>query len=246
MDEHATFLKAIIAQPDRDLPRLIYADWLEENPKSSCVVCLGSGKEPWSCKVCEAEPDPDGEVRHGKGCYVLDSDGGGYEWIERDPCSRCHGTGEVGNGHAERAEFIRVQCELARLNDDSVMCHHPDAKPGDWYNDSDCLKCGRAAAIRRRERELWAAHGKTWFGTEFTAAGWVTLEDVRRGFMESVEMPWSDFRTHAHAIMAATPLRKVRLTTWSDDIMGELSAARFSGIEGIEFELPRRAVVLTA
>jgi uncharacterized protein (TIGR02996 family) len=213
-DEHATFLKAIIARPDLDLPRLVYADWLEGTAgQKPCPACpeLGYGNEP--------------------------------EWTTEIPlywCGQCdQATRSVPNGHAERAEFIRVQCELARLNDDSVMCHHPDAKPGDWCNDSDCLKCGRAAALRRRERELWAAHGKTWFGTEFTAAGWVTLEDVRRGFMESVEMPWSDFRTHAHAIMAATPLRRVRLTTWPDDALYEPFAAQFPGIE---FELPQPEV----
>jgi hypothetical protein len=202
-DEHATALKAIIACPDDDGPRLYYADFLEGT----------TGMVP--CPICHRVSD----------CYA------------------CHGTGEVSNGHAERAEFIRVQCELARLNDDSVMCHHPDAKPGDWCNDSDCLKCGRAAALRHRERELWAAHGKTWFGTEFTAAGWVTLEDVRRGFMESVEMPWSDFRTHAAAIMAATPLRRVRLTTWPTGAEG-YDAQRVKlycerAYRGIEFELPR-------
>ncbi len=30
MNDHATFLRAILAEPDKDLPRLIYADWLDE------------------------------------------------------------------------------------------------------------------------------------------------------------------------------------------------------------------------
>jgi uncharacterized protein (TIGR02996 family) len=220
-DDHATFLKAIIARPDRDLPRLVYADWLEETATrdADCPYCaLLTGQ----CARCRSNDHGPGSVR------------------------------DVSNGHAERAEFIRVQCELARLNDDSVMCHHPNAKPGDWCSDSDCLKCGRAAALRRRERSLWGALSpRCWRmpGENFvfnsvpefsTTAG--TFR-IRRGFVESIACSWSAFRAHADAIRKATPLRRVRLTTWSDDVMEELSAARFSGIE---FELPRRAVVLTA
>jgi uncharacterized protein (TIGR02996 family) len=211
-DEHATFLKAIIARPDLDLPRLVYADWLEGTAgQKPCPACpeLGYGNEP--------------------------------EWTTEIPlywCGQCdQATRSVPNGHAERAEFIRVQVELVRMPN----CGHEAG----WQEQPKlCKGCAAGApALRRRERELWSAHGETWFGTEFTATGWVTLENVRRGFMESVEMPWPDFRTHADAIRKATPLRRVRLTTWSDDVMEELSAARFSGIE---FELPRRAVVLTA
>lgn len=35
-------------------------------------------------------------------------------WNGFYPCSTCHGTGRIDNGYAERAEFIRVQIELAR------------------------------------------------------------------------------------------------------------------------------------
>ena len=50
------------------------------------------------------------------------------------------------HGEGERAEFIRVQAELARLD-----CHHgPDAGATPW-----CKVCVRRHALRRRERELW-------------------------------------------------------------------------------------------
>ena len=49
------------------------------------------------------------------------------------------------NGEADRAEFIRVQIELARL---------PELAPRAGE--------GRAAELRRREQELWRQHGATW------------------------------------------------------------------------------------
>jgi len=37
------------------------------------------------CKVCAATPDEEGWIRHGRGCYVVDSDGGGEEPADRNP-----------------------------------------------------------------------------------------------------------------------------------------------------------------
>jgi len=34
---------------------------------------------PRSCKVCGAEEDSQGDISHGKGCFVVSPDGGGYE-----------------------------------------------------------------------------------------------------------------------------------------------------------------------
>lgn len=52
-DEYLTWMKSIRANPDDDLPRLIFADWLEENGdnlychfiRQQCENCLGTGKE---------------------------------------------------------------------------------------------------------------------------------------------------------------------------------------------------------
>src|SRR5690242_16278731 len=73
--DRAAFLRAIAANPDDDLPRLVYADWLDEH------------------------------------------------------------------GEPERAEFIRVQCELARL---------PKGDP-------------RRPELTARQDALWAAHSKAWY-----------------------------------------------------------------------------------
>lgn len=35
----------------------------------------------YECKVCGNQPDEQGILRHGKGCYVLSDDGGGEEYV---------------------------------------------------------------------------------------------------------------------------------------------------------------------
>lgn len=50
---------------------------------------LFDGHPVWQCKVCWAEPDEDGCVRHGRGCYRLSEDGGGEEYVEVTECPHC-------------------------------------------------------------------------------------------------------------------------------------------------------------
>src|SRR5215208_5695078 len=76
MSDEDALLAAIAAHPEEDTPRLVYADWLDEN------------------------------------------------------------------GQPERAEFVRVQCELARLGE------HDDSP--------------RKAELRQREKKLWTRHRRAW------------------------------------------------------------------------------------
>jgi uncharacterized protein (TIGR02996 family) len=64
------------------------------------------------------------------------------------------------NGEPERAEFIRLQVEWARL---------------DWTND-------RGADLQLRERELLARHGETWLGP---LRGLVKEPQYRRGLLHA-------------------------------------------------------------
>ena len=146
MTDHAAFLRSIIAHADDDLPRLVYADWLEEN------------------------------------------------------------------GQADRAEFIRVQCELAKepTTCDRMFC---DGKL------VVCDDCKRWKMLRRRDKDLldtpiiidergrlqprclWAVG---------CGLGWADFE-YRRGFVEQISCTWSDWLQRGDAIRRACPLRRVRL-----------------------------------
>lgn len=186
--DRAAFMRAIIAAPDDDLPRLIFADWLDE----------------------QGEP----------------------EW----------------------AEFIRVQCELAAITDEQ-SCER------DYYVSIGC-SC-RGCALRRREREIWFDSNrkspfiaKTWFPIGGLTSDPYLSEDIqwhwyndtadisgdmRRGFVEEITCSWDDWQAHAAAIMAATPLRRVRLITMPEHngfIFYGTDGWRTHHYPGITFDLP--------
>jgi uncharacterized protein (TIGR02996 family) len=64
------------------------------------------------------------------------------------------------HGQPERAEFIRVQCELAGMPQ-SVACNQPEKC---YYANACEHGCGAEArdALRRREREIGETHGRAW------------------------------------------------------------------------------------
>jgi uncharacterized protein (TIGR02996 family) len=107
--DELAFRRAICASPDDDLPRLVYADWLDEQPAT--------------------ERCPNGPCLSG---WVMRADGR----MGADQCRTCDGKGTTPTRYAERAEFIRVQIELASMT----------AK-GDWMN--------RQSDLELRELELW-------------------------------------------------------------------------------------------
>ncbi len=165
MNDRDAFIRAIIAQPDDDVLRLVYADWLDEN------------------------------------------------------------------GEKERAEFIRLQCSIALMLVPTGHAHgdklwtkgtrgqiigHFDitGKTKSTLRVCDCKFCNS----RRRERELLTEHEDEWFPFSSiihvgVGGRYAIQREWRRGFVESITCSWSDWRTHADAIRAATPLRVVRLTT---------------------------------
>lgn len=90
MDDGEALLAAIYANRRDDTPRLIYADWLDENAASAdCAACKGTGK-----------------VRH-----VVESTYGFRPEYECGACTTCKGVGQVPDDKAARADFIR-NCPL--------------------------------------------------------------------------------------------------------------------------------------
>lgn len=89
--EHDALVRAICEAPDDDTPRLVYADWLDENASGSdCARCFEFGG-----RRVVRNPNP----RRGSSAIVI--------------CPTCSGTGRATDGRRELAEFIRVQIQLA-------------------------------------------------------------------------------------------------------------------------------------
>lgn len=139
---HSDFLRAIIAAPADDLPRLAYADWLEES------------------------------------------------------------------GEPERAEFIRVQCEIAELEETDWR---EEAVAGKWGKGDDVLEKRGAHihALRHRERQLLGFgpgghtpdHKLNWYQWVGVARETIERRDVqgqvlrmfRRGFIDEIHLTLSQF-----------------------------------------------------
>lgn len=174
MTDEDALIAAVLAAPDDDLPRLMYADWLEENP----IPCT-----------------------HGADC---------------------------GNPHhrrAERAEFIRVQYALAECPCGGTGYVSYEERELGGTTTQSCHRA-RCLVLRRRSRELLAAHRLSWGFAEIESEVADRACEFRRGFVASVTCPSEAWVAHADAILARHPVREVRLTTWPGIVLSESGCGR--------------------
>lgn len=94
------------------------------------------------------------------------------------------------NGDPARAEFIRVQCELASLPD-----HHPQFR-----------------ALEDREHELLSEHEPAWAGE---LPGYATEWDWRRGFVDDVTLRLEDY-AHADEAVEGHAVTRLSLSSNGD------------------------------
>lgn len=180
MTDQSALLAAILADPEDDTPRLVFADWLDENESSvTCERCGGTG-----CTFCGGE-DRD----YHSSC---------------NECNRCGGSGFVSNGYAARAEFIRVQCELATFDDAYYLS---------FDNRKMCEK-SEVPIIKRSAELLHKAWAMSLIDMQMRDVTVFNAWVFRRGFVDSVSCPWETWRDHGDAITAAQPVRKVTLTSY--------------------------------
>lgn len=140
---------AILANPFDLLPRLVYADWLDENAGNTetCPECRGYGK-----------------VYH---------DGGSLFPSAIVGCLKCDGTGRVPNHCAERAEFIRLDCEPGGIGHGDARRlwhrHNADLWAGDLYS-AGLVTVSPACREPAYQTDAWRAV-------------------VRNGFVEDIRCP---------------------------------------------------------
>jgi uncharacterized protein (TIGR02996 family) len=121
------------------------------------------------------------------------------------------------HGEPERAEFIRVQIELART---------PPRDVGPWNT--------RLVDLRARQQTLWAVHGEKWLAP-LRAPG-APLDGLtashgafRRGFVEVVWMPTRRFLREADRLFRLVPVRELRVTEVTVPQLGELLGSPYLG-----------------
>lgn len=141
-DDERGFLKSLLSSPQEDMPRLVYADWLDENARDvPCDQCVDGDVGCSACEGAGVYYDPPYSLNR-LACPHCD------EGMLPDKCQKCHGSDTVSDGRRERAEFIRVQCELAALTSCCPVCN-----PETGHR-RDCQLGDRGVALRQREREL--------------------------------------------------------------------------------------------
>lgn len=136
--DYTLLLAAICAEPGDDTVRLVAADELE---------AIGGTVE---CPVgCD-----NGKHRH----KTVLGNGTVLQTTTKVDCRTCAGSGRVPDANAARAEFIRVQIELARLlSDRTPRACMQDAR----CNTGECLCC-RPLVFQARSDALLLAHEATW------------------------------------------------------------------------------------
>lgn len=202
MTDEQAFLAKIIAAPDDDVPRLVYADWLDGQASSSpCAACGGSGHP----RPTVADMPPVRERVTADGRIERDQEWPAFDYrIPR--CKACSGTGSIPDQLAARAEFIRVQCRTATCK----MCD------GTGRNVMSPCPC---SLLNVRARDLLDAHGHDWGGpglAALKAADPHYGETWVRGLLAEVSCTSAAWLAHGDAITAAHPVRTVRLTTWPE------------------------------
>jgi uncharacterized protein (TIGR02996 family) len=120
------------------------------------------------------------------------------------------------HGGGDRAEFIRLQCELGRLHEPELKTFTPiGVTDPDEIVRRQCVACSRGADCRfhvleRRIKALWSK-GTDAGGFLEIPAGW-GVPYWHRGFIRDTELPAAAFLEHAEAVFRAHPVTSVRLT----------------------------------
>lgn len=171
-DEQESFLRKIRENPADDTVRLVYADWLEEHDISlDCDRCDKNGRV-YSIPGYPADMTEVAAI-----------------------CAKCRGSTLVSNGYAERAEFIRVQCELASLerqktellNEETDWSRCESLSAGWCPNCSDCCCRNREESMNDADCPLHSS-------------------DSRHGCYDALEYRSTAVRRRAHIIIKSDGL----------------------------------------
>lgn len=124
-------------------------------------------------------------------------------------------------GQPARAEFIRVQVELAQLDRCEDRCRE--------RIDFCCETCLRESILRKRELEILDTKNRMVGGWRITNyVSWATGGDIvfavamspqmRRGFADSLRCSTDDFLHHGPTILAAHPVTTITLPEFRVEI----------------------------
>lgn len=116
------------------------------------------------------------------------------------------------HGDPAREEFIRVQCELAKLEASIAMAARSvgDGPPPQWHDQQE--------ELRRRERELMGNGVCLYCSWHAPISHALYQWTFRRGFVSAITLSADDALTHLDAILAQQPVEEVTLLAQPTDV----------------------------
>lgn len=198
MTDDQALIAAVCDRPDDDTPRLVYADWCDDNDgMAECGWCRGTGEDR------KPGPFPTGT-------------GITYEYVgPLGPCPRCKGARGVPNGLAARAAFVRAQVKLARLPN---FRENRQLMGRALAGDPELMAAlGEYTTAAKEEGGAFAAmpgDQKCLRGGEGIGAWVVPFNDPHqwsRGFPEVCRFHSTFWRDRHAELRAAAPIRRVEL-----------------------------------
>lgn len=204
-----SILQAILEDPANDQPRLVAADWLEENGEDARaefirVQCeLLATAQEWlpspECDTCQSTGDcPDcGGAGELAGDYLSD-DG-------MSPCERCRGKGLCGDCGGPRRNRT---FEALQMREKELFCGRTE-----WYGN----------AIHRMlapwNERIGRAASQGWDGLQPAPSAQDLLDQCpnctfRRGFVDEVSCVTVDWIEHGPLIVREQPVQLASLSDW--------------------------------
>lgn len=188
--EQRDLLNAVLASPDDDLPRLVYADWLDEHD------------EPTPCGCDDGVIDTGGFDPAGNPVYVA--------------CGICDGVGHLPNQNALHAALIRAQCKISGIQWDcecmirGMNCQrwNKDIRP--WESPILCPTCKALQELTDEEVRIKSQLRMPLWGGEQPGESSGTGELTCRGFFEKVTAPFDWLQRHLPDIVQYHPVQMVQ------------------------------------
>lgn len=199
--EQRDLLNAVLASPDDDLPRLVYADWLDEHD------------EPTPCGCDDGVIDTGDFDPAGNPVYV--------------ECGICDGVGHLPNQNALHAALIRTQCTIAGAQWDcewmtrGLNCQrwNQDIKP--WKLLIWCPTCKALQELTDEEDRIKSQLRMPFWEGEQPGESSGTCGLICRGFIDEVIAPFDWLQQHLPDIVQYHPVQMVRVPGYDPYPLGD-------------------------
>ncbi len=234
-----TFIRQIIATPAEDGPRLVFADWLDEQGEADRAEFIRiqierSVLEPKLLPLVEAfettytkKPKP-GPFAIAITMTLFESaEVKTYNEIPASPMYPLEGQRvDVRQNYGEFgfiAFRVIVEKQIFGRNREDRLYATLRIRIEEFNKNRDFTDRAKVESLREREKELLRSYRRQWcIALPLITPARILFDWFERGFVTRLECDWLEWVDHADAILAAHPITDVRLTTYPTIEFGEV------------------------